>query len=121
LMGLAYYLELVLWFNAVRQIDVSVASSITVPAPAVTMLFAWLLLGEEIHAFQLLALGLVGIGLLGLLGAGFRARSPAGALRRGEARGSRARTAYSSSGWILCQRSFRPCIAFSKPRLARSH
>lgn len=87
LMGLAYYLELVLWFNAVRQIDVSVASSITVPAPAVTMLFAWLLLGEEIHAFQLLALGLVGIGLLGLLGAGFRARSPAGALRRGEARG----------------------------------
>jgi drug/metabolite transporter (DMT)-like permease len=70
LMGLAYYLELVVWFNAVRSIDVSVASSITVPAPAVTMLLAWLLLGEDIHGFQLLALGLVGIGLFGLLGAG---------------------------------------------------
>lgn len=75
LMGLAYYLELIFWFNAVRYIDVSVASSITVPAPAVTMLFAWLLLGEEVHGFQLLAFGLVGIGLFGLLGAGFRARS----------------------------------------------
>jgi drug/metabolite transporter (DMT)-like permease len=69
------YLELVVWFNAVRSIDVSVASSITVPAPAVTMLLAWLLLGEAIHGFQLLALGLVGIGLFSLLGAGFRARS----------------------------------------------
>ncbi len=75
LMGLAYYIELIFWFNAVRYIDVSVASSITVPAPAVTMLFAWLLLGEQIHGFQLLALGLVGIGLFGLLGAGSRART----------------------------------------------
>jgi drug/metabolite transporter (DMT)-like permease len=70
LMGLAYYLELLVWFNAVRSIDVSVASSIAVPAPAVTMLLAWLFLGEDIHGFQLLALGLVGIGLFGLLGAG---------------------------------------------------
>jgi drug/metabolite transporter (DMT)-like permease len=87
LMGLAYYLELIVWFNAVRYIDVSVASSIAVPAPVVTMLLAWLLLGEEIHCFQLVALALVGIGLLGLLGAGFRAPGLRGALRRGGARG----------------------------------
>jgi drug/metabolite transporter (DMT)-like permease len=87
LMGLAYYLELIVWFNAVRSIDVSVASSITVPAPAVTMLLAWIVLGEEIRGFQLLALALVGIGLLGLLGAPFRGPRLRGALRRGNARG----------------------------------
>jgi len=85
LMGL-YYLELIVWFNAVRSIDVSVASSITVPAPAVTMLLAWLVLGEEIHGFQLLALALVGIGLLGLLGAPFRGPRLRRAVRLGNAR-----------------------------------
>ncbi|MEU7002531.1 DMT family transporter [Nonomuraea sp. NPDC046570] len=71
MMGLAYYLELIVWFNAVRHIDVSVASTITAPAPAVTMLLAVLLLGERTHGFQLVALTLVVIGVLGLL----RARS----------------------------------------------
>lgn len=67
LMGLAYYLELIFWFNAVRHIDVSVASSITVPAPAVTMVLASVLLGETIHGAQFAALGLVILGLFGLL------------------------------------------------------
>lgn len=80
LMGFTYYVELIFWFNAVRFIDVSVASSITVPAPALTMLFAWLFLGEQIHDYQLFALALVGFGLLGLLGAGVRTKS-AGARR----------------------------------------
>ena len=46
LLGLAYYLELIVWFNAIRHLDVSVASSVTVPTPAVTMLIAVVFLGD---------------------------------------------------------------------------
>lgn len=74
MLGLAYYVELVLWFNAVRHIDVSVASTITVPAPAVTMLLMVLLLDEPAHRFQFVALALVAVGLVGLLHAGSRRR-----------------------------------------------
>jgi drug/metabolite transporter (DMT)-like permease len=80
MMGLAYYLELVLWFNAVRHIDVSVASTVTVPAPAVTMLLAILLLDERAYDFQFVAVALVTLGLFGLLYTGSRrkvAASPA--------------------------------------------
>jgi drug/metabolite transporter (DMT)-like permease len=74
-MGLAYYLELIVWFNAVRHIDVSVASSITVPAPAVTMVLAAFLLGETVTGAQITALGVVFLGLFGLLLAGMRPKT----------------------------------------------
>lgn len=79
LMGLAYYLELIVWFHAVRHIAVSVASSVTVPAPAVTMVLAALLLGDRVESTQIAALAVVAIGLFGLLraGANQRARSSA--------------------------------------------
>lgn len=73
-MGLAYYLELIFWFNAVLHIDVSVASSITVPAPAVTMALAAVLLGETVTGPQLFALATVFLGLFGLIIAGLRNR-----------------------------------------------
>ncbi|MBB1092442.1 DMT family transporter [Rhodopseudomonas palustris] len=73
-MGLAYYLELIIWFNAVRHIDVSVASSITVPAPAITIALAAFLLGETVTGPQLLALTAVFLGLFGLIIAGLRNR-----------------------------------------------
>jgi drug/metabolite transporter (DMT)-like permease len=77
MMGLAYYLELIVWFNAVRHIDVSLASSITVPAPAVTTVLAAIFLGESIEGVQLVALGIVITGLFGLLHAS--APQPSGA------------------------------------------
>ena len=80
-MGLAYYAELVLWFYAVLHIDISLGSAITVPAPAVTLVLAVALLGEHAHAYQVVALGAVLVGLLALLAAGAAARRrvPAGA------------------------------------------
>jgi drug/metabolite transporter (DMT)-like permease len=72
-MGLAYYVELILWFNAVRHIDVSLASSITVPAPAVTMLIAVAILGDAVQTYQILALCVVVVAMYGLLLAGKRA------------------------------------------------
>lgn len=71
--GVAYYLELVVWFAAIRHIDVSLASSITVPTPAVTMLIAVVFLGEGVALHQLLAIAAVGIAMYGLLWAGRRA------------------------------------------------
>ncbi len=73
-MGVAYYLELILWFHAMRHIDVSLGSSLTVPAPAVTMLISILVLGEDVQHYQVLAMCVIALGIYGLLLAGKRAR-----------------------------------------------
>lgn len=66
LMGLVYYLELIVWFHAVRHIDVSLASSITTPWPAFTMVLAALILGDKIELFQLIAFALIVSAIYGL-------------------------------------------------------
>ena len=72
-MGVAYYLELILWFHAMRHIDVSVGSSVTVPAPAVTMLISIVVLGEAVQTYQIVAMCVIALGMYGLLLAGRRA------------------------------------------------
>jgi drug/metabolite transporter (DMT)-like permease len=72
-MGVAYYLELILWFYAMRHIDVSVGSSVTVPAPAVTMLISTIVLGEAVETYQIVAMCVIALGMYGLLFAGRRA------------------------------------------------
>jgi drug/metabolite transporter (DMT)-like permease len=67
LMGFAYYLELFSWFTAVKYIDVSKGASITAPAPAVTVLLALVLLGQELHDYQITALVLVVGSVVGLI------------------------------------------------------
>lgn len=71
-MGVAYYLELVLWFHAMRHIDVSLASSVTVPAPAVTILISVAILGEPVAAYQVISMMVVVLAMYGLLLAGRR-------------------------------------------------
>ncbi len=70
IMGLVYYLELIFWFHAVRFIAVSVASSITVPWPALTMVLAAVFLGDTIEGYQIVAFAVVVASLYGLLFAG---------------------------------------------------
>jgi drug/metabolite transporter (DMT)-like permease len=70
ILGVAYYLELILWFYAMRHIDVSLASSVTVPAPAVTMLLTVMFLGGEVAAYQVAAMAVIAIGMYGLIFAG---------------------------------------------------
>lgn len=72
ILGLAYYLELIVWFNAIRHIDVSVASSVTVPTPAVTMLIAVVFLGDSVALYQILAMAAIAGAMYGLLWAGRR-------------------------------------------------
>ena len=78
-MGVAYYVELIFWFQAIRNIDISVASSIEVPAPAVTMLVAVLFTGATITFTQVLAMIAIVVALYGLLFAGRAARRRAAA------------------------------------------
>ncbi len=78
IMGLAYYLELILWFHAMRHIDVSVASSVTVPAPAVTMLIAVTVLGQAVQGYQIVAMAVIALSMYGLLLAGKRSTPAAG-------------------------------------------
>ncbi len=73
-MGFVYYLELIIWFYAVKFVDVSVAGSITTPWPAVTALLAVLFLNESIQAYQWIALGFVVLCIYGILISGKKKR-----------------------------------------------
>lgn len=66
-MGLVYYLELYNWFYAIKNIDVSIAGSITTPTPALTMILALLFLDEMLFSYQLIALVIVFASLYGIL------------------------------------------------------
>jgi drug/metabolite transporter (DMT)-like permease len=72
IMGLVYFLELVVWFYAVRHIDVSLASSITTPWPALTMVLAIPFLGDGVETYQIIALCVVVACIYGLTIAGLR-------------------------------------------------
>lgn len=72
IMGLVYFIELVVWFYAVRHIDVSLASSITTPWPALTMVLAVAFLGDTIETYQVVALFVVVVCIYGLTLAGLR-------------------------------------------------
>lgn len=72
LMGLVYFLELIVWFYAVRHIDVSLASSITTPWPALTMVLAVPFLGDTVAPYQVVALVVVVGCIYGLTIAGLR-------------------------------------------------
>jgi drug/metabolite transporter (DMT)-like permease len=72
LMGLVYFLELIVWFHAVRHIDVSLASSITTPWPAVTMALASVILGDATKPYEIIALALVVACIYGLTLTGLR-------------------------------------------------
>lgn len=71
-MGLAYYLELLLWYGAMRHIDVSLGSSVTVPAPAVTILVTVVMLGGTVALWQVAAMVVITGALYGLLWSGRR-------------------------------------------------
>lgn len=66
-MGLAYYVELVIWFYAVKSIDVSLASSITLPWPALTMVLAVLFLGDAVTMQQIIAFMVIAASIYGLI------------------------------------------------------
>lgn len=72
-LGVAYYFELIFWFEAVRHIEVSLGSAITVPAPALTMLLAAAFLGTHIEHDQVLAMLAIFLCLGILVYAGSRA------------------------------------------------
>ena len=55
LMGFFYDLELIAWFHAIRHIDVSLASSVTTPWPALTMILSVVVLGDSIETYQVTA------------------------------------------------------------------
>lgn len=75
LMGFVYYLELINWFYAVKHVDVSLASSITAPAPVLTMIMASLLLHETIQDYHLVTIVVVMISIYGILYSGKRKRA----------------------------------------------
>lgn len=86
LMGLVYWLELMFWFHSVRFIEVSLASAITTPWPALTMVLAALFLGENISPIQIPAFLLVVACVYGLTLAGLKREKRLARLAVAEAR-----------------------------------
>lgn len=76
-MGFVYYLELIVWFYAVLHIDVSLASSITAPWPALTMALAAIFLGDRIEPYQVAALVMIVACIYGLTLASLRKQNKA--------------------------------------------
>ena len=74
-MGFVYYLELIIWFYAVKHVDVSVASSIITPWPAVTVVLAIIFLHESIKSYQVVTLVIVFISVYGILLSGKKKRN----------------------------------------------
>ncbi|WP_428035951.1 DMT family transporter [Amphritea sp.] len=74
-MGLVYYSELIVWFYAVKNIDVSVASSITTPWPVVTLFLAIIFLNETVRDYQMITLAVTLISVYGLIWAGKKKQS----------------------------------------------
>ncbi|KAA3617876.1 MAG: EamA family transporter [Calditrichaeota bacterium] len=66
-MGFVYYIELIVWFYAVRQVDVSVASSIITPWPAITLILAIIFLHETIKSYQVVTLIIVFVSVYGII------------------------------------------------------
>ncbi len=79
LMGLVYTTELIVWFHAMRAIDVSLASAIVTPWPALTMVLAAVVLGEPVRTYQMVAFALVVMSIYGLTVAGLRGAKTAAA------------------------------------------
>jgi drug/metabolite transporter (DMT)-like permease len=73
-MGFFYYLELIAWFHAMRHIDVSLASAVTTPWPAVTMVLSVCFLGEQPKAYQIFSFLVVAASIYALLVLAFRNR-----------------------------------------------
>lgn len=78
-MGLVYYIELIIWFYAMRNIDVSLASSITTPWPALTMVLAVIFLGEPVAPYQIIAFIAIIACVYGLMIASIRKEASASA------------------------------------------
>ncbi len=74
-MGFVYYLELISWFYAVKHVDVSVASSIITPWPAVTAVLAVVFLHEPVKSYHVAALVVVFVSVYGILLSGKRKRA----------------------------------------------
>jgi len=70
MMGGVYYAELVVWFYAIKHVDVSVASSITTPWPLVTLFLAVLLLEESVTSVQLISMVIVFFSVYGIIASG---------------------------------------------------
>lgn len=74
-MGFVYYIELINWFYAVKYVDVSVASSIITPWPAITVFLAIIFFHESIKSYQVVTLVIVFISVYGILFSGVKKRN----------------------------------------------
>lgn len=74
-MGFFYYLELIVWFYAMQHIDVSLASAVTTPWPAVTMGLSVLFLGEHLERYQIYAFCVVAVCIYALLAMAIKGRT----------------------------------------------
>jgi len=67
LMGFTYFFMHFSWYSSIIIIDLSYASALVTPSPAITTLIAFLLKMEDFHIYQLIGMIWAFIGLYGLI------------------------------------------------------
>jgi len=67
LMGFTYFFMHFSWYSSIIIIDLSYASALVTPSPAITTLIAFLLKMEDFHTYQLIGMIWAFIGLYGLI------------------------------------------------------
>ena len=67
LMGFTYFFMHFSWYSSITSIDLSYASALVTPSPAITTMIAILLKLEDIHPYQIIGMIWAFIGLYGLI------------------------------------------------------
>ncbi len=67
LMGFTYFFMHFSWYSSITSIDLSYASALVTPSPAVTTLLAVLLKQEDLHYYQIIGMVWAFVGLYGLI------------------------------------------------------
>jgi len=67
LMGFTYFFMHFSWYSSITSIDLSYASALVTPSPAITTLFVFLLKMEDFHYYQLIGMIWAFVGLYALI------------------------------------------------------
>ena len=67
LMGANYGFMHIFWYNSIKRIDLTLATSLIIPAPVLTAIFAVIFLGESFDTYHLIGMAGTFIGIYGLL------------------------------------------------------
>ena len=66
-MGSTYFLMHACWYKSITSINLSLASALVIPSPAITTILAMIITQEPLHSYQIIGMAVMMIGLYALM------------------------------------------------------